>query len=326
MMRSTLLLLLLLATFSGAQAQEPILIRFSHMVSVEGPKGIGAEMVRDLVAERMGDKVRVEVYPGSELFTDEQVLLALLTGDVQLAAPSLSKFGEITTQLQAFDLPFLFDDVEAAQRFQGSETGRKLLDSMVAKGIKGLAYWDNGMRVVSATRELRTPDDLNDLKFRIEASDVIEEQYQMMDALPLKLPFGQVRDALQSGLVDGQENSWSNIASQRFYTLGQQFTETEHSYLGYMVVTSVAFWEALPQDIRAGLEAIIAEVTEEVNRIARDKAKSGRQQVVDAGATVIEFSPHEKNAWVAQWKPLWKEFEDSIGDDIVFVAAAANQR
>jgi C4-dicarboxylate-binding protein DctP len=317
-------LVLSCAVSAGAWAQEPIIIRFSHVVSEADPKGIGAELFKQRVEERLAEKVRVEVYPDSQLFTDEQVLLALLTGDVQLAAPSLSKFGDVTPQLQVFDLPFLFESIEAVHRFQASETGRKLLDSMRDKGIQGLDYWDNGLRVISAIRPLRAPADAAGLKFRIEASDVIEAQYRMLDALPVKLSFNQVYDALQSGLVDGQENSWSNIASQQLYKLGQSFTETRHSFLGYMVVTSVKFWDSLPAEVRTELEKILAEVTAEVNRIAREQAASSRQTVIDAGAAVIELSPVEKELWVGQWKQVWERFENRIGTEIVAAAVAAN--
>lgn len=306
-------------------AAEPILIRFSHVVSEQAPKGMGAELFKKRVEERLAGKVAVEVYPGSQLFTDEQVLLAMLTGDVQLAAPSLSKFGTLTPQLQVFDLPFLFPDAEAVHRFQASETGQLLLEVMLDKGFKGLAYWDNGMRVISANQPLRSPTDADGLIFRIEPSDVIDAQYRPLGVLPMKLPFNQVYDALQSGLVDGHENTWSNIYTQKLHTLDQHFTTTSHSFLGYMVVTNARFWESLPADIRSELEAILAEVTEEVNRIAAEQAQSSRQQVIDAGAPVIEPSPAERELWLGQWKPVWQQFENAIGKAVIDAAVAAGQ-
>lgn len=324
-MKRLLLILTLLwcALPDGVQAEEPILIRFSHVVSPDDPKGLGAEWFKERVEQRLAGKVRVEIYPNSELFTDEQVFLALLAGDVQIATPSLSKFGAFAPQLQVFDLPFLFKDVEVAHRFQTSETGRRLLEAMRPKGIQGLAYWDNGLRVISANRALRSPQDAAGLKFRIEDSDVIEAQYRMLDALPVKLPFKQVYDALQSGLVDAQENSWSNIVSRRLYKLGQHFTETNHSYQGYMVVTSTKFWDGLPREVRAELEKILAEVTEEVNRTAREKAAASRKAVIESGADVIELSPVEKELWAGQWLQLRERFQDRIGKDIVEAAVAA---
>ena len=325
MMRIVSLCLLGCVLLGGAQAEEPIVIRFSHVVSPDDPKGLGAAWFQQRAEQRLAGRVRVEVYPNSELFTDEQVLLALLKGDVQLAAPSLSKFGGLVPQLQVFDLPFLFTGVDAVHRFQAGEAGRRLLDAVGSKGLRGLAYWDNGLRVVSAKRALHTPQDAAGLKFRIEASNVIEAQYRVLNALPVKLPFNQVYDALQSGLVDGQENSWSNIASRRFHELGQQFSETNHSYQGYMVVSSATFWDGLPQEIRTELETILAEVTEEVNRTAREKAAASRQAVIEAGAPVITLSPVEQALWAGQWKPLWARFEESIGKDVVAAAVAAGK-
>lgn len=323
MRRAATLVALWAALTAAALGAEPILIRFSHVVSENAPKGLGAELFKQRVEERLAGKVRVEVYPNSQLFTDEQVLLALLTNDVQLAAPSLSKFGLLTRQLQVFDLPFLFADVEAVHRFQASETGRGLLDALRAKGFQGLAYWDNGMRVISARQPLRSPVDASGLRFRIEASDVIEAQYRRLGALPMKLPFRQVYDALQAGLVDGQENTWSNIYTQQLHTLGQQFTATHHSFLGYLVVTSAPFWDGLPQEIRAELEQILAEVTTEVNRIAAEQANNSRQLIMDAGVPVIELSPVEQALWRGQWQPLWQRFEEQIGKPIIDAARAA---
>jgi C4-dicarboxylate-binding protein DctP len=309
--------------FCGAAMAEPILIRFSHVVSANDPKGVGALRFKELAEARLADLVRVVVYPGSELFTDELVLQGLLRGDVQLAAPSLSKFGSLTKRLLVFDLPFLFDDVEAVHAFQNGEVGQDLLTAMLDKGVLGLAYWDNGMRVVSGAKPLRTPADAEGMTIRIEGSDVLEAQYRAIGALPMKLPFGEVYDALRSGLVQGQENTWSNIASQRFYTLGQSFTETSHSYLGYMVVTSAAFWNDLPEAVRTELEKILVEVTQEVTQVAKERATSSRQAVIDGGAEVIELGTDERQRWVDAWKLVRDAFATEIGVHVVAAAEAA---
>lgn len=320
---ATILLMALALSLSGsAIAAEPTLIRFSHVVSAGDPKGIGAQRFKELAETRLEGQVRVEIFPGSELFNDEQVLQALLRGDVHLAAPSLSKFGVLTKQLQVFDLPFLFTDAQAVHRFQDSEAGQQLLTAMLDKGVLGLAYWDNGMRVVSASSPVRTPSDVEGLTMRIEASDVLEAQYREIGALPMKLPFSKVYDALRSGLVDGQENSWSNIASRRFHTLGQTFTETSHSYLGYMVVTAAAFWNGLPDAVRTELEQILAEVSAEVRRAALESASSSRQAVIDSGAQVIDLGAAERQRWVDSWKPIWDGFTAQIGPDLVAGAEA----
>ena len=311
---------------SNVWAADPILIRFSHVVSANDPKGVGALRFKELAEARLDNQVRVEIYPQSELFTDEQVLQALLRGDVQMAAPSLSKFGSLTNSLQVFDLPFLFDDVDAVHAFQSSEVGQGLLDAMRDQGVLGLAYWDNGMRVISASSPLRSPEDAGGLTFRIESSDVLEAQYQAVDALPMKLPFSEVYDALRSGLVDGQENTWSNIASQRFYTLGQQFTELSHNYLGYMVVTAAEFWNGLPDPIRSELEKILTEVTAEVSQVARERAASSRQTAIDEGAEVVTLSADQRQPWIEAWKPLRDSFATEIGADVVSAAETAGDQ
>ncbi len=315
---------LVLATAGKVLADEPIVVRFSHVVSESTPKGIGAELFKKRVEERLAGKVRVEVYPNSQRFTDEQVLLGLLFGDVQLAAPSLAKFRSFSPRLQVFDLPYLFDDMGAVKRFQASPVGLDLLSAMSARGIKGLAYWNNGMRVMSADKPLRAPTDAAGLVFRIEPSRVMEAQYEALGALALELPFHRVYDALASGLVDGQENAWSNIHSRAFHQLQKDFTETRHSVLAYMVVTSTRFWDSLPADIRTELEVILSEVTLEVNRIAEEKAQSARQAVLDEGGRALELTAEERQAWKDALKPVWQRFQGEIGQDVIDAAMASN--
>jgi C4-dicarboxylate-binding protein DctP len=314
-----------LATVAGQSFADPIVIRFAHVVGENTPKGIGAERFKQRVEEQLGDKVRVEVYPNSQRFTDEQVLTALLFGDVELAAPSLAKFRSFSKRIQVFDLPFLFKDVEAVHRFQASETGQALLDSMLPQGIKGLSYWDNGMRIMSANKPLRTPADAYGLTFRIEPSRVIETQFQMLGATTLRLPFQKVYDALAIGLVDGQENSWSNIASKQFYQVQKAFTVTNHSFQGYMVVTSAKFWDSLPGDVRETLEAILQEVTVEVNTIALEKAQSGRETVEASSSQVLDLTEDEQRAWHQALEPVRVQFEGQIGKDTIEAALTANQ-
>ena len=315
---------LLLLGFSAALPavdEAPILIRFSHVVGENTPKGQGANLFKKLVEERLAGKVRVEIYPNSLRFTDEEVLRALLFGDVELAAPSLAKFRSFTRALQVFDLPFLFADIEAVHRFQAGEVGQRLLDAMTPRGLKGLAYWDNGMRVMSADRPLRTPDDVQGLTFRIEPSAVIEAQYEALGATTLRLPFKKVFDALDIGLVDGQENAWSNIESKKFYEVQEYFAETNHSFLGYMVVTSVKFWDGLPAEVRAALEEILQEVSVEVNRIALEQVKSSREKVIEAlGDRVHTLSEEQRAAWRDVLQPVRQQFQEQIGQDIIQAA------
>lgn len=303
-----------------------ILIRFSHVVGENTPKGIGASMFKELVERRLAGKVEVRVFPRSQKFTDEQALLGLLFGDVEMAAPSFTKFRKFSDKLQVFDLPFLFENVEDVHRFQQSEAGRKLLSSMEDRGIKGLAYWDNGMRVISANRPIRIPSDLKGVTFRIEPSYVFQKQYAMFGAIATPMPFKQLPDALRVGIVDGYENAWSNVLSRSLHLLRRHFTEVGHSYLGYMVVTSVDFWQGLPNDIRTELEDILAEVTVAVNTLAREKEKADRHVIMNTSAVeVITLDTSEKRKWREAMLPLWREFEDDIGYEIMKAAGATGK-
>ena len=325
-MRLTVLIGMLFLFAVNAHAADPILIRFSHVTSEATPKGLGAALFKKLAEDRLQGKVRVEIYPRALKFNDDQALLALLFGDIELAAPSFAKFRSFSRQIQVFDLPFLFSDVDAVNRFQRSEAGRQLLDSMLPQEIKGLAYWDNGMRVMSANRPLRTPKDLKRLRFRIEPSAVMQAQYRALGAATVPMPFGQVREALKMGLVTGQENAWSNIRSQGFHDFQKYFTEARHSFLGYMLVTSANFWTTLPPEIRIELEKIIQEVTVAVNKNAREKAKTDRQQVIDSKkAEVITLTDAELEDWRTLLKPIWKQFEPQIGKEIMEQAIKADQ-
>ena len=326
LLRSAVAAIGLLLVATPSFAADEILIRFAHVVGERTPKGEGATLFKTLVEQRLAGRVRVEVFPRSVKFNDNQVMLALLLGDVEMAAPSLAKFRTYTKKLQIFDLPFLFKDMEALHRFQASPQGRALLDSMEARGIKGLAYWDNGPRVVSANRPLRRPEDASGLTFRIEPSAVFQSQWALVGVNTFPMPFKRVYDAVREGLVKGQENAWSNIYSRKLHTLQKYFTEVSHTYLNYMVVTSDNFWNSLPPDIRTELESILAEVTAEVRKLAREKAITNRRQIVEAGrVTILTLSDGERDAWRQALMPVWKEFEAEIGRDLIDAAVASNQ-
>jgi C4-dicarboxylate-binding protein DctP len=305
---------------------EPIKIKFSHVVAANTPKGQGALMFKKLVEERLPGKVVVEVYPSSQLFDDNKVMQALLLGDVQIAAPSLSKFNKFTKKLQVFDLPFLFDDIDAVDRFQSGPVGKALLNSIEGKGYKGLAYWHNGMKQLSASKPLRAPEDAKGLKFRIQQSDVLLEQFRALEANPQKMAFSEVYNALQTGVVDGQENTWSNIYSKKFFEVQKSFSETNHGVIDYLVVTNAKFWDGLPDDIRSELDKALAEATAHANGIAREKAESDRQKVIDSGVTeILTLTKDELKAWRKAMKPVWQKFEDDIGKDVIDAALASNK-
>ena len=314
-----------LALLAG-MAQAETVIKFSHVVAENTPKGQGALMFKKLAEERLPGKVKVEVFPNSQLFGDGKEMEALLLNDVQLIAPSLSKFDRYTNQIQVFDLPFLFNDIAAIHRFQNGPTGQAILKSMTKKGLIGLGYWDNGMKQLSAKKPLKMPEDAKGLKFRIQASDILEAQFKAVGAIPQKLAFAEVYQALETGVVDGAENPWSNAYSQKFYEVQPYFTESNHGYLGYMLVANAKFWSGLPDDVRKTLEEILAEVTVEVNKSATAFSDGDRQKIKDSGKTeILEMTAEQRAAWQAAMKPVYDKFTDKIGKDIVEAARAANK-
>jgi C4-dicarboxylate-binding protein DctP len=308
-----------------ANAADPIVMKFSHVVAENTPKGQMANKFKELVEQRLAGKVVVEVYPSSQLFDDDKVLDAMLLGDVQLAAPSLSKFDRYTKSLQVFDLPFLFKDMEAVDRFQQGPTGKKLLGSLEDKGLVGLGYLHNGLKQLSANKPLNVPADAAGLKFRVQASDVLVAQFEAVDALPVKKPFSEVFILLQTKAIDGQENTYSNIYSQKFFEVQEYITESNHGLLDYLLITSKEFWDGLPADIRTELEAVIGESLVYGNKIAADLNDEAKQKIVDSGRTkIILLTDENRQKWVEAMKPVWKQFEDGIGKDVIDAAAASN--
>jgi len=303
----------------------PIVIKFSHVVAENTPKGQMATKFRDLVKERLGDKVVVEVFPNSQLFGDNNVLEAMLLGDVQLAAPSLSKFEKYTDSLQIFDLPFLFKNMAAVEKFQQGPVGQKMLSSMQKKGLIGLGYLHNGMKQLSASEPLRVPADAKDKKFRIMTSDVLAAQFEAVGAMPLKKPFSEVFTLLQTKAIDGQENTWSNIYSKKFYEVQPYITESNHGVLDYLVVTSAEFWTDLPDDIRAEVKKALDEAIAFGNQVSEKKAIEDRQKIIDSKRSeVIELTDAERQLWVEAMKPVWKQFEDKIGKEYIEAAIQSN--
>ena len=312
---------------TSALADEPILIKFSHVVADATPKGQGALLFKQLVEERLAGKVKVEVYPNSSLFGDANELEALRKNDVQLLAPSLAKFEQYTKQLQVFDLPFLFDDLDAVNRFQKRAKGRQLLRSMEDHNIVGLAYWHNGMKQLSATRALNMPGDANGLSFRIQPSAVLEAQFAQVGANSQKLPFSEVFKALQSGQVQGAENPWSNIYSQKLHEVQPFISETNHGVLDYMLVSNSRFWYGIPHQIRMELEAIIDEVTYVVNKQAEAANQDDSQRIVDSGRSqVINLTAEQRQAWRDAMRPVWEQFQGQIGSDVIKAAQTVNRK
>ena len=317
---------LVFGTLSTAMAADPIIIKFSHVVAEQTPKGQGALLFKKLVEERLPGKVKVEVYPNSSLFGDGKEMEALLLGDVQLIAPSLAKFEQYTKSVQLFDLPFLFDDIAAVNRFQLSPQGQGLLKSMESKNITGLAYWHNGMKQLSANKPLRVPTDARGLKFRVQASAVLEEQFKAVRANPRKMSFAEVYQGLQTGVVNGAENPYSNIYSQKMHEVQKYITESNHGVLDYMLITNTKFWNGLPPDVRSELDKIVVEVTAQVNKDAEQLNEGDKQRILAAKTTeIITLTPEEREQWREAMKPVWKKFEGDIGPELISAAEAANK-
>jgi C4-dicarboxylate-binding protein DctP len=309
----------------SALANDPIKIKFAHVVAENTPKGQMAIKFKEMVAERLGGKVVVEVFPSSQLFGDNKVLEAMLLGDVQMAAPALPVFERYTHQLQIFDLPFLFKDMAAVDKFQQSEKGQELLRSIEKRGLMPLGYLHNGFKQLTANKLLKVPADAKGLKFRIMTSNVIAAQFQAVDAVPLKKPFSEVFTLLQTKAIDGQENTYSNIFSQKFFEIQSHITETNHGLLDYLVVTSKEFWMSLPEDIRPELKAIIDEAIVYGNKVALGKELEDKQQIIASKRTTIyEINDEERALWIEAMKPVWTKFEKDIGKDMIDAAKQSN--
>jgi len=314
----------------SAQASEAcqdgeIVIKFSHVTNTDKhPKGIAASLLEKRVNEEMEGKACMEVFPSSQLYNDDQVLEAMLAGDVQMAAPSLSKFEKFTKKFRLFDLPFMFDDIEAVNRFQLSDDGQKLKDAMRRRGLQGLAFWHNGMKQISASRPLIEPADAEGLKFRVQPSDVLVAQMEALQANPQKMAFSEVYGALQTGVVDGQENTWSNIYGKKFFEVQDGTTESNHGIIDYLVVTSTDWWEGLPDDVRSQLTTILAEVTETRNAESTRVNEEAKQAIIEAGGEVRTLTAEQRALWVEAMKPVWGQFEDDIGTDLIGAAQGAN--
>ena len=301
-------------------------IKFSHVVAEKGhPKGEMAAALADRINAEMDGKACMQVFPSSQLYDDDKVMEALLFGDVQLAAPSLSKFGAYTRTLGLFDLPFLFNDIAALERFLQTEEGKSLLNSMEDKGYVGLGYIYNGMKQFSADKPLMKPEDAAGLKFRVQTSDIAAAMIEALDANAQKLAFKEVYGALQQGVVDGQENSWSNIYQQKFFEVQDGITETNHQMLTYLAVTTQDFLDSLDDETREQFLTIFNEVSKEYNDRATRINEDAKQAIVDAGGTIRELTPEERQGWVDVMKPVWEQFQEEIGQNLIDAAVKSNE-
>lgn len=302
-----------------------IVIKFSHVTNTDKhPKGIAATLLEKRVNEEMNGKACMEVFANSSLYNDDKVLEALLLGDVQLAAPSLSKFEKFTKQFRLFDLPFMFNDIDAVDAFQASDAGQAMKDSMKKRGLSGLAFWHNGMKQISASKALINPTDAKGLKFRVQSSDVLVAQMDAIGGIPQKMAFSEVYGALQTGVVDGQENTWSNIYGKKFFEVQDGTTVSNHGVLDYLVVTSTKWWDGLDADVRDQLATIMTEVTETRNSESAKVNEEAKAAVIAAGGVVRELNAEQRAAWVDAMKPVWAKFEGDVGSDNIAAAQKIN--
>lgn len=311
--------------FSMMHAQATVNIKFSHVVAPSTPKGRMADKFKQLVETRSNGQIKVTCFPNSELYNDNKVIEALLMGDVQMAAPALSKFNRLTKKLQVFDLPFLFRDMDSVDRFEKSPVGQRLLDSMSTKGIIGLGYIHNGMKQFTANFPVRVPADIEGKKFRIMSSDVLSSQMEAAGAVPVKKPFSEVFLLLQTKAIDGEESPYSNIYSKKFFEVQPFITESHHGLLGYMVVTSKRFMDSLPPAQQKIVKDAVRDATAYANELAKEINDTDRDKITASGySQIIKLTSEQRKQWIDVMRPVWKQFEGSIGKDVIEAAEAAN--
>lgn len=303
----------------AALAQQPIVIKFSHVVAKEAPKGLAAEFFKLKAEELTHGKVRIDVYADSSLYKDKEELEALQLGAVQMIAPSLAKFGPLgIKQFELFDLPYIFDSYQELHKVTQGPIGRSLLDMLDSKGILGLAFWDNGFKVMSANTPLRRPEDFKGLKMRIQPSSVLDAQMRALGALPQKMAFSEVYQALKAGVVDGTENPPSNLYTQRMHEVQKYVILSDHGYLGYAVIVNKKFWEDLPSDIRQQLENAMNQATHYANRIAKAENENAMAEVEKSGKTeVITLTADQKAAWKKALLRVHEQMSVRIGKDLI---------
>jgi len=308
-----------LALAGPATAQAPIIIKFSHVVAPDTPKGKAAERFKELAEQRLPGKVKVEVYPNSQLYKDGEEMEALALGSVQMLAPSLAKFGPLgVREFEVFDLPYIFDGYEALHKVTDGASGQALLNKLQSKGITGLAYWDNGFKVLSANKPLKAPADVKGQKMRIQSSKVLESQMRALGAIPQTMAFSEVYQALQTGVVDGTENPPSNMFTQKMHEVQKHAIVSDHGYIGYAVIVNKKFWDGLPADVRKELEAAMKQASLFANAIAKQDNEQALDKIKASGKTAVYVpTPQERAAWKKALIGVHKDMESRIGKDTI---------
>ena len=308
-----------LAVAGPASAQSPIVIKFSHVVASDTPKGKAADKFKELAEKYTNGKVKVEVYPNSTLYKDKEELEALQLGAVQMLAPSNSKFGPIgIKEFEVFDLPYILPDLKTLRKVTDGALGNRLLKLLDSKGMTGLAYWDNGFKQMSANKKLVAPADYKGLKFRIQSSKVLEAQFRTLGAIPQVMAFSDVYQALQTGVVDGQENTWSNIYTQKMHEVQKYITTTNHGYIGYVVVVNKKFWDGLPADIRDELSKAMTEATAFGNSQSARENDDALEAIKKTGKSeIITLTPEQDEAMRKAMMPVYKEVASRVGQPLI---------
>ncbi|HBA89327.1 MAG TPA: C4-dicarboxylate ABC transporter [Geobacter sp.] len=311
--------LLSLSFAAAASAAQPIVIKFSHVVAVDTPKGQAAAYFKKIAEERTKGRVKIDIYPNSQLFKDKEELEALQLGSVHMLAPATSKFGPMgAKQFELFELPYVFDSYDEVHKVAEGAVGKQLLRSLDSKGITGLAFWDNGFRCMSANKKIVTPNDMRGLKMRISSSKGIDAYMRQLGSVPQVMSFGEVYQAMQTGVVDGAENSPSNFYTQKMHEVQKYYTNTNHSYSGYAVIVNKKFWDGLPKEIRGTLEQALRDATAYNNKIAAKDNDESLAKVKKTGKTqVIDLTPEQKKSWKKAMLPAHKKMEDKIGKDLI---------
>ena len=302
-----------------AQGAAPVVIKFSHVVAPNTPKGKGAEKFKELAEKYTNGGVKIEIYPNSQLYKDKEEMEALQLGSVQMLAPSLAKFGPLgAREFEVFDLPFLFKDTAALQKVTNGPIGKELFSKLESKGISGLAYWDNGFKLFSANKDVSNPADMQGIKIRIQSSKVLDAQIRAVGGIPQVMAFSEVYQALQTGVVDGQENTASNMFTQKMHEV-QKFTiNSDHGYLGYAVIVNKKFWDGLPADLRGKLDKAMAEATVYANEISTKDNQDAFDAMKASGKTmIVNLTPEQRKAWVKAMVPVHQDMEKRIGKELI---------
>lgn len=308
-----------LSLVGPARADDPIVIKFSHVVATNTPKGLAAEKFKELAEKYTGGKVKVEVYPNSQLYKDKEELEALQLGAVQMLAPSNSKFGPIgVKEFEVFDLPYILPDLKTLRKVTDGPLGGKLLKLLDSKGMSGLAYWDNGFKEMSANKKLVAPADYKGIKFRIQSSKVLEAQFRTLGSIPQVMGFGEVYQALQTGVVDGQENTWSNMYTQKMHEVQKYITQTNHGYIGYVVVTNKKFWDGIPADTRVQLDKAMKEATAYGNGQSAKENDDALEAIKKSGKSeIITLTPEQDAAMRKAMEPVYKDVAGRVGQTLI---------